>query len=101
MRIYYDKMLMKGNFLLQFVDCIRKIKLQFQLFYIIILYSVTSMVVLFAYALKFNILTRNGVAKNSTKEVIFAILIDLHNAINKMLGKIWFHKHCKIYIISY
>ena len=50
------------------------------------LYSMTSVVVLFAYPIKLNIWTRN-------QGSCILILSDLCNAISKMLDKISFHKH--------
>ena len=45
------------------------------------------MVVLFAYPIKLNITTRNGVTKILPTSLI---LIDGFNLINKISGKIWF-----------
>ena len=63
------------------------------------LYSMTSVVALFAYLIKSNILTRKGVTKFYQRGCI-VILTDLPNAINKMLDKISFHKHCNTYRTS-
>ena len=56
------------------------------------LYSMTSVVVLFAYPTKLTILTRNGVKKLYERSYI-VILSDLSNTTIKMLDKISFHKH--------
>ena len=58
------------------------------------LYSMTPVVVLFAYPIKLNILTRNGVKKFRQRRYI-VILSHLPNKTNKMLDKISFHKHFK------
>ena len=55
-----------------------------------LLYSMTLVVVLFAYPVKLNIMTRNAGFTNYT-----VILSDLPNASIKMLGKISFHKYFK------
>ena len=51
-----------------------------------LLYSMTSVVALFAYLIKLNTWTRNGVTK---------VLTGLSKSINKMLDKISFHEHFK------
>ena len=56
------------------------------------LYSITSVVVLFAYQIKLNILTRKELRKFYQRSCII-ILTDFPNAIKKMLDKISFHKH--------
>ena len=55
----------------------------------------TSVVVLFAYAVKLIISTRNVVTEILPKKFYILILTDLSNAIKKMLDKISFHKQCK------
>ena len=58
------------------------------------LYSMTSVVVLFAYPIKLNILTRNGVTKIlPIGRSYIVILLDLPNTTIKMLDEISFHKH--------
>ena len=58
-------------------------------------YTMTSVVVLFAYPIKLTILTRNGV-KNSMR--VAFILYDLSNTTIKMLDKISFHEHFKVHL---
>ena len=56
------------------------------------LYSMTSVVVLFAYPKKLNnISTRNGVIKVQRNYIV--ILTDFPNAINQVLDKISLHKY--------
>ena len=59
-----------------------------------LLYSITSVVVLFAYPIKWNISTRKELRKFYQRSFII-ILTDLSNAIKKMLDKISFYKHFK------
>ena len=58
------------------------------------LYSMTSVVVLFAYLIKLNISTRKELCKFYQRSYII-ILTYLSNSIKKMLDKISFHKHFK------
>ena len=60
------------------------------------LYSMTSVVVLFAYPIKSNISTRES--HKFCQRSCIIILTDLANAIKKMLDKISFHKHFNIMI---
>ena len=55
-----------------------------------LLYSMTSVVVLFAYPIKLNISTSKRVTKILPKK-LYNHLTDLPNAIKKMLDKISFH----------
>ena len=57
------------------------------------LYSMTLVVVLFAYPVKLNISTRNGVTKILPSYIV--ILSDVSNTTIKMSDKISFHKHFK------
>ena len=59
------------------------------------LYSMTSMVVLFAYPIKLNVSTRKGLHKFYQRSFII-ILTDVPDANKKMLDKISFHKHFKM-----
>ena len=56
------------------------------------LYSMTSVVVLFAYPIKLNISTRKELHKFYQRSCII-ILTHFSNAIKEMLDKISFHKH--------
>ena len=63
------------------------------------LYSITSVVVLFAYPIKLNMLTKNGVTKILLiKGVILLsyLIFSIQNLPIQMLDKISFHKHFKI-----
>ena len=59
------------------------------------LYNMTSVVVLFAYPIKLKSRQGRELQKFYQRSYII-ILTDLLNAINKMLGKISFHKHFKV-----
>ena len=61
------------------------------------LYSMTSVAVLFAYPIKLNISTRKEYLYQRSCVII---LIDLSNAIKKMLDKISFHKYYKVFTLS-
>ena len=63
------------------------------------LYSMTSVVELFAYPIKLNISTRRELHKFYQRSCII-ILTDLSNAVKKMLDKISFHKHFKVFTLS-
>ena len=58
------------------------------------LYSMTSVVVLFAYPIMLNSSTRNGVTKILPRK-LYCYLSDVSNTTIKMSDKISFHKHFK------